>query len=35
MESTFKLQTGDILSTYTPFEWKRPVTYMAPFIFQA
>ena len=30
--TTFKLQTGDIISTYTPFEWKRPVTYMAPFI---
>lgn len=28
----FKLQTGDIISTYTPFEWKRPTTYMAPFI---
>ena len=32
MEKTFKLQTGDIISTYTPFEWKRPVTYMAPII---
>lgn len=28
----FKLQTGDVISTYTPFDWKRITTYMAPFI---
>jgi|TARA_R110000851_G_scaffold112921_3_gene237314 hypothetical protein len=32
METKFTLQTGDIISTYTPFEWKRPMTYMAPLI---
>ena len=32
METIFKLQAGDVITTYTPFEWKRPVTYMAPMI---
>lgn len=26
------LKTGDIISCYTPFEWRRPTTYLAPAI---
>ena len=31
-QTKFQLQAGDVLCTYTPFQVKRPTTYLAPLI---